>query len=90
MTAKGALTHTLCTLLRRQRHSKTTTSITTNTTPVAPLINRPPGRSMVRDHSEGDSPGRASRNATTLSPIVVPDSEWPPAPIATYCSPFYR
>jgi hypothetical protein len=30
---------------------------------------------MVRDHSEGDSPGRASRNATTLSPIVVPDSE---------------
>ena len=31
--------------------------------------------SMVRDHNEGDSPGRARRNATTLSPIVVPDSE---------------
>jgi hypothetical protein len=37
--------------------------------------NRPPGRSMVRDHSEGASPERASRNATRLSPMVVPDSE---------------
>jgi hypothetical protein len=30
---------------------------------------------MVRDHSEGLSPARGKRNATTLSPIVVPDSE---------------
>ena len=30
---------------------------------------------MVRDHSEGASPGRASRKATTLSPIEVPASE---------------
>jgi hypothetical protein len=41
---------------------------------------------MLRDHSEGVSPGRASRNATTLSPIVVPASEWPPAAMTTYCS----
>jgi hypothetical protein len=30
---------------------------------------------MVRDHSDGDSPARARRNATTLSPIELPASE---------------
>ncbi len=67
--------HTLPTLLRRQRQTNIAISTITNPTTIAPLMNRPPGRSMVRDRSEGASPGRASRNATTLSPIVVPDSE---------------
>ena len=63
------------TLLRRQRHTNIAITTTTSPTAIAPLMNRPPGRSMVRDRSEGASPGRASRNATTLSPMVVPDSE---------------
>ena len=67
--------HALPALLRRQRHTSITISTITNPVAIAPLMNRPPGRSMVRDHSEGASPGRASRNATTLSPMVVPDSE---------------
>ena len=75
MTAEDAPTYALPTLLRRQRQTNSAISSTVNPTAIAPLMNRPPGRSMVRDHSEGDSPGRASRNATTLSPIVVPDSE---------------
>ena len=63
------------TLLRRQRHTSIAISNTITPTAIAPLMKRPPGRSMVRDHSDGASPGRARRNATTLSPMVVPDSE---------------
>src|SRR4051794_14715217 len=71
----GDAAHALLTLRRRQRHTSIAISSTTNPATIAPLINRPPGRSMVRDHSEGASPGRARRNATTLSPTVVPASE---------------
>ena len=60
---------------RRQRHTATAINASTRTHAIALLRNRPPGRSMVRDHSEGASPARARRNATTLSPIVVPASE---------------
>ena len=63
------------TLRRRQRHTNAAIAKTKNPTVIAPLMKRPPGRSIVRERSEGDSPGRARRNATTLSPIVVPDSE---------------
>ena len=60
---------------RRQRHNAITISAITSAKAVALLQNLPPGRSMVRDHSDGASPGRGKRNATTLSPIVVPASE---------------
>ena len=47
---------------------------------------RPPAESRVTE--ETNSPARARRKAMTLSPIDVPASEWPPAAITTYCSPF--
>jgi hypothetical protein len=50
-----------------------TSSATMAPAAIALLMNLPPGRSMVRDHSDGDSPDRGRRNATTLSPMVVPD-----------------
>ena len=62
-------------LRRRQRQINMIVSSTATAAAIAPLVNRPPGRSMVRDRSEGASPSRARRNATTLSPMVVPDSE---------------
>src|SRR5690242_6078775 len=75
---------------RRQNQSAVTIKTASNNVAIARAKNRPPGRSMVRDHSEGASPARASRNATTLSPIVAPASECPPAAMTTYCSPFQR
>ena len=39
-----------------------------------PASKRPPGRSTVRDQSEGASLPRGRRKATTLSPIEVPAS----------------
>ena len=62
-------------LRRRQRHSSVAISTIASPAAIAPLMKRPPGRSIVRERNEGVSPGRARRNATTLSPIVVPDSE---------------
>src|SRR5580704_15037813 len=75
---------------RRQRHSAVASSASRNNAAIAPAKKRPPGRSMVRDRSDGASPSLARRKATTLSPIEVPASDWPPAAIATYCSPFQR
>lgn len=60
---------------RRQRHSATAITTPASANAIALAQNRPPGRSMLRDHREGASPCRAKRNATRLSPIEVPDSE---------------
>ena len=60
---------------RRQRHSAIDNTTIVSVNAIALLKNRPPGRSMVRDQSEGASPGRARRKATMLSPIEVPASE---------------
>src|SRR6516165_9743197 len=75
---------------RRRRRISATTTPTPRAKSIARAANLPPGQSRRRDHTGVDSPDRARRKATTLSPIEVPASECPPAAMTTYCSPFHR
>lgn len=69
---------------RRRRRMSAAATPTPKAKNIARAANLPPGLSRRRDHTGVDSPGRARRKATTLSPIEVPASECPPAAMTTY------